>query len=39
VGTITTLALLMLVWPLIPFAWRLVRKVLGRDRTLAEHTS
>jgi putative tricarboxylic transport membrane protein len=39
VGTITTLALLMLVWPLIPFAWRLVRKVLGRDRALAEHTS
>lgn len=31
VGTITTLALVMLFWPLIAWAWRLVRKPAGGD--------
>ena len=39
VGSITTLALLMLVWPLIPFVWRLVRRIFGGSRKLAEKTS
>lgn len=39
VGTITTLALLMLVWPLIPFVWRLVRRVLGGGQNLAKKAS
>src|SRR3546814_14329524 len=29
VGTITTLALIMLFWPLVPLAWRGVRKLLA----------
>jgi putative tricarboxylic transport membrane protein len=35
VGTITTLALLMLAWPLIPYVWRLVVRVLRASRLLA----
>ncbi len=31
VGTITTLALLMLFWPLLAFAWRKLRRSLGGD--------
>jgi len=31
VGTITTLALLMLFWPAIVFAWRRLRRLLGGD--------
>ena len=31
VGTITTLALVMLFWPLLAFAWRRFRQLLGGD--------
>jgi putative tricarboxylic transport membrane protein len=33
VGTITTLALLMLAWPMLPVVWRLVLRALRGSRT------
>ena len=36
VGTITTLALLMLFWPMITFAWRRLRKMLVGSPTTAK---
>jgi putative tricarboxylic transport membrane protein len=30
VGTITTLALVMLFWPLVPFTWRMVKRMRGQ---------
>lgn len=38
VGTITTLALLMLFWPLIPFALRCLRKLFGGRRNGDDHS-